>query len=99
MTQEEIGKIKKSKRLEAIKSLAEELSTKEMIGLFIDVLPELERKVLRLHFWKGMNFSQVGHQLKLKTSTVSLIYEKALDRLRHKKKLILNNYKSEVEKC
>jgi len=99
MTQEEIGKIKKSKRLQVIKTLAEDLSTKEMLNLFIDVLPEIERKVLRLHFWKGMSFHQVASHLRLKTSTVASVYEKALARLRQKRKIILSNYNCEVKKC
>lgn len=95
MTRKKLGKIQRSKRQKLIKDLAGDLSTKEMLNLFIDILPEVERKVLRLHFWEGMNFRQVAHQMNLRTATVAFVYRKGLKRIRQKKRLILSNYNGE----
>ena len=81
---------KKNKKI--IQGLAGDLSTQEMLNLFIDILPEKERKVLRLHFWESMNFDEIAKKLNLKTSTVALAYRKALRRLKQKKQLFLSNY-------
>lgn len=96
MSSKNIGKIKRIKRCDLIKSLADDLSSKEMLNLFVEILPEVERKVLRLHFWEGMNFKSIAKKLDLKTSTIAHTYRKALRRLRQKKRLILSNYIGEI---
>ena len=92
MTNRSFGKLSRRKRRTIIKGLAEDLSTAEVLNLFIDILPAIERKVLRLHFWEKMNFRQVAKKLNLRTSTVAMVYRKALRRLRQKRRLILSNY-------
>lgn len=85
------GKLSLKKKI--IKKLAGDLLVIELLNLFVDVLPENEKKVLKMHFWEKLNFTEIGKRFNQRPFTVEAIYKKGLKRLKQKKRLILSTYK------
>ncbi len=48
------------------------------LGRIIEELPELERLVLSLHYYEGLDFSEIGMVLNLRQSNISSIHDRAI---------------------
>lgn len=48
------------------------------LGRIIEELPELERLVLSLHYYEGLDFNEIGMVLDLRQSNISSIHDHAI---------------------
>ena len=53
------------------------------LGRAIDRLPELERRVLLLHYYEDLNYTEVGMVLNLEQAKISRIHNHAMNRLKN----------------
>ncbi|HHY19274.1 MAG TPA: FliA/WhiG family RNA polymerase sigma factor [Firmicutes bacterium] len=60
----------------------EKQQAKEILIEAIDKLPEKERLVVALHYYEGLNLTEIGEVLELSTSRISQLHAKAILRLR-----------------
>lgn len=74
------------------KKAAKDREVVEILNLFVDVLPERERRVLRLWFWENKNLYEISKIERVRMNTAEKILESGLKRLKQKKRLILNNF-------
>ena len=75
---------------------ANELSQSESVKLLlenlIEDLPSREKQVIRLRFWRNMDFYEIADCLEMRVSTVNNIFVSAMKRLKMSKKEILNEF-------
>ena len=65
----------------AYESLAWSETTRRIVGA-VEVLPEQERQVIRLHYLEGLEFARIADTLSLSRGRISQIHAAALGRLR-----------------
>jgi RNA polymerase sigma factor FliA len=61
---------------------AEERELRANIRAVVDALPELERRVIRYHYFQGLSFTEIAGLLELTKGRVSQIHHQALQLIR-----------------
>lgn len=65
-----------------VEKALQESEEAEMIGILIDRLPEINRRIIRLRLWDGYKFEEIAKLLNMNINSTKTVYRRSLQYLK-----------------
>lgn len=65
-----------------VENILMEAELRETVDDLLDSLPEINKRIIRMHFWSGYRFTEISYILGINVNTVRSLYRRSLQRLK-----------------